>query len=68
MMSCRVLCQVHLGHYPEEHFCEEVPLKMIEVFQGELDVLSAVIKTRNKSLEVPYTYMDPALVENSVAI
>lgn len=67
-MSCRVLCQVRLGHYPEEHFCEEVPLKMIDVFQGELEVLSAVIKTRNKGLEVPYTYMDPALVENSVAI
>lgn len=41
---------------------------MIDVFQGELEVLSAVIKTRNKSVEVPYTYMDPALVENSVAI
>ncbi|XP_075888123.1 polyunsaturated fatty acid lipoxygenase ALOX15B-like [Nelusetta ayraudi] len=58
----------HLGHYPEEHYCEEVPLKLIEVFQGELEVLSTVIKTRNKSLEVPYTYLDPALVENSVAI
>lgn len=57
-----------LGHYPEEHFCEEVPLKLIGIFQGELEVLSAVIKTRNKSLEVPYTYLDPALVENSVAI
>lgn len=67
-MSRHVLRQVCLGHYPEEHFCEEVPLKMIDVFQGELEVLSAVIKTRNKSLEVPYTYMDPALVENGVAI
>lgn len=63
-----LLLQAHLGHYPEEHFCEEVPLKLIDVFQGELGVLSAVINTRNKSLKVPYTYLDPALVENSVAI
>ncbi|KAJ4944072.1 hypothetical protein JOQ06_012619, partial [Pogonophryne albipinna] len=60
--------QVCLGLYPEEHFCEEVPCKLISNFQGELEILSTVIKTRNKSLEVPYTYMDPALVENSVAI
>ncbi|KAI9525624.1 hypothetical protein NQZ68_006173 [Dissostichus eleginoides] len=59
---------VCLGVYPEEHFCEEVPCKLISNFQGELEILSTVIKTRNKGLEVPYTYMDPALVENSVAI
>ncbi|XP_047433293.1 polyunsaturated fatty acid lipoxygenase ALOX15B-like [Mugil cephalus] len=59
---------VSLGNYPEDHFCEEIPLKMIKEFQGELEVLSAAIKVRNKSLDVPYTYMDPALVENSVAI
>ncbi|XP_047433292.1 arachidonate 12-lipoxygenase, 12R-type-like [Mugil cephalus] len=59
---------VSLGRYPEDHFCEEVPVKMIKKFQGELKVLSAAIKARNKSLAVPYTYMDPDLVENSVAI
>ncbi|KAF3852552.1 hypothetical protein F7725_005907 [Dissostichus mawsoni] len=53
---------VCLGLYPEEHFCEEVPCKLISNFQGELEILSTVIKTRNKGLEVPYTYMDPALV------
>ena len=37
-------------------------------FQKELEVLSANIKARNKDLEVPYTYMDPEEVENSVAI
>ncbi|KAM9362638.1 arachidonate 12-lipoxygenase, 12R-type-like [Symphorus nematophorus] len=59
---------VRLGLYPEEHFFEEVPCKLIKEFQGELEILSTVIKTRNKSLDVPYTYMDPELVENSVAI
>ncbi|XP_070835927.1 hydroperoxide isomerase ALOXE3-like [Chaetodon trifascialis] len=59
---------IHLGSYPSEHFSEEVPCKVIKEFQGELEVLSTAIKVRNKSLEVPYTYMDPAEVENSVAI
>ncbi|XP_071766221.1 polyunsaturated fatty acid lipoxygenase ALOX15B-like isoform X2 [Centroberyx gerrardi] len=59
---------VALGQYPEEHFSEEIPRKLIKDFQGELEVLSASIKVRNKSLDVPYTYMDPTEVENSVAI
>uniref|UniRef100_A0A669ENB4 Arachidonate 12-lipoxygenase, 12R-type n=1 Tax=Oreochromis niloticus TaxID=8128 RepID=A0A669ENB4_ORENI len=59
---------VPLGHYPEDHFTEEIPRKMIKDFQTELETLSGAIKARNKHLKVPYTYMDPALVENSVAI
>nr|XP_046272769.1 arachidonate 12-lipoxygenase, 12R-type-like [Scatophagus argus]XP_046272778.1 arachidonate 12-lipoxygenase, 12R-type-like [Scatophagus argus]XP_046272785.1 arachidonate 12-lipoxygenase, 12R-type-like [Scatophagus argus]XP_046272795.1 arachidonate 12-lipoxygenase, 12R-type-like [Scatophagus argus] len=59
---------VPLGHYPEDHFSEEIPTKVIEDFQGQLHILSAAIKVRNKSLKVPYTYMDPTEVENSVAI
>ncbi|XP_059196979.1 polyunsaturated fatty acid lipoxygenase ALOX15B-like [Centropristis striata] len=59
---------VPLGHYPMRHFSEEVPRKLIKVFQAELEVLSAVIKARNKSLEIPYTYLTQAEVDNSVAI
>lgn len=60
--------QVPLGQYPEEHFIEEIPRKILKDFQMELEDLSLVIKARNKRLEVPYTYMDPAELENSVAI
>ncbi|XP_015247710.1 PREDICTED: arachidonate 15-lipoxygenase B-like [Cyprinodon variegatus] len=59
---------VPLGQYPEEHFSEETPRQMIKKFQKELKELSAAIKQRNKELKVPYTYMDPEEVENSVAI
>uniref|UniRef100_A0A3Q4H8Y3 Arachidonate 15-lipoxygenase B-like n=1 Tax=Neolamprologus brichardi TaxID=32507 RepID=A0A3Q4H8Y3_NEOBR len=59
---------VPLGQYPEDHFTEEIPHKIIKDFQTELEILSGVIKARNKNLNVPYTYMDPAVVENSVAI
>uniref|UniRef100_A0A8C9Y8F7 Lipoxygenase domain-containing protein n=1 Tax=Sander lucioperca TaxID=283035 RepID=A0A8C9Y8F7_SANLU len=59
---------VPLGQYPEGHFSEKIPCKLIKDFQGELEGLSADIKARNESLEVPYTYMDPRELENSVAI
>lgn len=57
-----------LGQYPEDHFSEEIPRQMIEKFQKELEMLSAAIKERNKDLKLPYTYMDPEEIENSVAI
>ncbi|KAF7658086.1 hypothetical protein LDENG_00017920 [Lucifuga dentata] len=59
---------VALGQYPDERFSEEIPLKLIEDFQRELKALSASIKDRNESLEIPYTYLDPELIENSVAL
>ncbi|XP_068606631.1 arachidonate 12-lipoxygenase, 12R-type-like [Brachionichthys hirsutus] len=68
LLSRRSSDFVPLGQYPEEHFSEEIPVKAIKDFQGELHVLSATIKVRNKNLDVPYTYLDPTEVENSVAI
>ncbi|XP_067440928.1 hydroperoxide isomerase ALOXE3-like [Thunnus thynnus] len=68
LLSKRSSDFVHLGHFPEEHFREEIPCRLIKDFQKELEVLSTDIKTRNKNLDVPYTYMDPKEVENSVAI
>ncbi|XP_059197441.1 polyunsaturated fatty acid lipoxygenase ALOX15B-like [Centropristis striata] len=59
---------VALGQYPDEHFTEDVPRKLIKAFQGELEVLSAVIQVRNRTLDLPYTFLDPVKVENSVAI
>ncbi|XP_057698628.1 arachidonate 12-lipoxygenase, 12R-type-like [Corythoichthys intestinalis] len=59
---------VPLGHYPEDHFSEEIPCKLQKDFKAELDMLSNAINDRNKDLEIPYTYLDPKNVENSVAI
>ncbi|XP_038570739.1 arachidonate 12-lipoxygenase, 12R-type-like [Micropterus salmoides] len=59
---------VPLGHYPENRFIEETPCLQIKDFQGELDKLRVNIQNRNKSLKVPYTYLDPSSVENSVAL
>ncbi|XP_031417819.1 hydroperoxide isomerase ALOXE3-like [Clupea harengus] len=57
-----------LGYFPEEWFEEEVPCKLIKKFQVDLKSLSDLIKKRNATLELPYTYLDPENVDNSVAI
>ncbi|XP_061765264.1 hydroperoxide isomerase ALOXE3-like [Nerophis ophidion] len=59
---------VALGHYPEDHFTEETPRQLQREFKAELEVLTTVIRKRNADLEIPYTYLDPKSVENSVAI
>ncbi|KAK7174099.1 hypothetical protein R3I93_001316 [Phoxinus phoxinus] len=57
-----------LGHFPENLYDEEVPCKLTEDFQKDLKKLSHFIEKRNKKLELPYTYLNPKNVDNSVAI
>ncbi|XP_071396432.1 hydroperoxide isomerase ALOXE3-like [Centroberyx affinis] len=59
---------VPLGTYPVERFDEPAPKKMIKDFQANLTYLSEVIAKRNSKLVVPYNYLDPAQMENSIAI
>uniref|UniRef100_A0A3P9IZ88 Lipoxygenase domain-containing protein n=1 Tax=Oryzias latipes TaxID=8090 RepID=A0A3P9IZ88_ORYLA len=58
----------NLTCFVEEHFTEDFPRYKVTVFQRELKKLSKEIYKRNRDLELPYTYLDPKLVENSVAI
>nr|XP_025720061.1 arachidonate 15-lipoxygenase B isoform X3 [Callorhinus ursinus] len=57
-----------LGTYPEEHFMEEAPQQSITAFQSRLAQISKDIRERNQTLSLPYTYLDPPLIENSVSI
>ncbi|CAL8375447.1 unnamed protein product [Arctogadus glacialis] len=59
---------VVLGSYPEERFCEPAAKRIIENFQEELSSIEERIITRNASLEVPYCYLQPSEIENSVSI
>ncbi|XP_077426909.1 polyunsaturated fatty acid lipoxygenase ALOX15B-like [Vanacampus margaritifer] len=59
---------VPLGHYNEDHYTEATPRQLQAAVAAELDMLSIVINNRNEGLEIPYTYLDPKNVENSVAI
>uniref|UniRef100_A0A673A8G1 Hydroperoxide isomerase ALOXE3-like n=1 Tax=Sphaeramia orbicularis TaxID=375764 RepID=A0A673A8G1_9TELE len=60
--------QVVLGQYPQERFDETEPKEIIKRFQAELSLLSEHITARNSKLDVPYIYLDPAQIENSIAI
>ncbi|XP_057571102.1 hydroperoxide isomerase ALOXE3 isoform X3 [Hippopotamus amphibius kiboko] len=57
-----------LGTYLDEHFTEEAPRQSITVFQNRLAQISRDIRERNRCLELPYAYLDPPLIENSVSI
>ncbi|XP_077428046.1 polyunsaturated fatty acid lipoxygenase ALOX15B-like [Vanacampus margaritifer] len=59
---------VPLGHYPEDHFTEKTPRQLQRDFKDKLDDVSKQISMRNEGLEIPYTYLDPKSIENSVAI
>lgn len=63
--SC--LSQVPLGSYPDRHFDEPAVLQMIQDFQERLSSLSVAITKRNSKLELPYNYLNPTEIENSVA-
>ncbi|KAJ7313194.1 hypothetical protein JRQ81_004470 [Phrynocephalus forsythii] len=57
-----------LGYFPDQHFSEAEPKRLCQVFQNRLAEISEEIQQRNKSLPLPYEYLSPPLVENSVAI
>ena len=57
-----------LGHFPDIHFVEEGPRRSIEAFRQNLNQISHNIRQRNKCLTLPYYYLDPVLIENSISI
>ncbi|KAG8011325.1 Hydroperoxide isomerase ALOXE3 [Nibea albiflora] len=68
VLSKKYADAVPMGTYPEERFDEPAVQQMIKEFQAELSNLSEAIQERNSQLEVPYTYLDPAHIENSISI
>uniref|UniRef100_A0A8I5ZN12 Arachidonate 12-lipoxygenase, 12R type n=1 Tax=Rattus norvegicus TaxID=10116 RepID=A0A8I5ZN12_RAT len=57
-----------LGHFPDIHFVEEAPRRSMEAFRQNLNQISHNIRQRNKCLNLPYYYLDPVLIENSISI
>ncbi|KAM5180871.1 hydroperoxide isomerase ALOXE3-like [Mantella aurantiaca] len=57
-----------LGQYPDERFTEKSPQQFIEKFQNKLSEISKGINERNQTMSLPYPYLDPSTIENSVSI
>ncbi|KAM7067816.1 polyunsaturated fatty acid lipoxygenase ALOX15 [Molossus nigricans] len=59
---------VALGHHEEEYFSGPEPKAVLKKFREELAVLDKEIEIRNAKLDMPYEYLRPSIVENSVTI
>ncbi|XP_075940620.1 hydroperoxide isomerase ALOXE3-like [Anarhichas minor] len=68
LLSEKFTDEVLMGSYPDERFQEPALKQMMKKFQAELSKLSEAISTRNLQLDIPYIYMQPSEIENSIAI
>ncbi|KAF4012295.1 hypothetical protein G4228_002827 [Cervus hanglu yarkandensis] len=60
--------QVALGQHKESYFSDPGPQAVLKQFQEELAALDKEIEVRNAGLDLPYEYLRPSMVENSVTI
>ena len=63
-----ILLQLFIGDYPYKRFTEANILSSIEKFQGRLQEITGEITVRNEKMDMPYTYMLPKCVPNSITI
>ncbi|XP_037348584.1 polyunsaturated fatty acid (12S)/(13S)-lipoxygenase, epidermal-type-like [Talpa occidentalis] len=59
---------VALGQHKEEYFSGPEPQAVLKQFQEELAAMDKEIEVRNAGLDLPYEYLRPSMVENSVTI
>lgn len=67
-LICAYLLQLFLGEYPDKYFTEQPVMKAIETFCKKLAEVTNIIKSRNENLKLPYCYLSPDRIPNSVAI
>ncbi|RXN21027.1 arachidonate 5-lipoxygenase-like protein [Labeo rohita] len=60
--------ELFLGMYPDKYFTEQPVMEAIKTFHQKLVEVTNTIKSRNKTLKVPYWYLSPDKIPNSVAI
>ena len=59
---------MYLGTYPPELFVENEAKAAVEKFRNRLEEIEKEIKERNEDLDVPYTYLLPSRIPNSITI
>uniref|UniRef100_A0A8D2LIB4 Arachidonate 5-lipoxygenase n=1 Tax=Varanus komodoensis TaxID=61221 RepID=A0A8D2LIB4_VARKO len=60
--------EVFLGMYPDEHFTERPVKEAMKRFRENLDEITSGIAERNRNKNLPYYYLSPDQIPNSVAI
>ncbi|KAF5911795.1 hypothetical protein HPG69_015773 [Diceros bicornis minor] len=59
---------VPLGHHKEKYFSGPKAKAVLNQFQTDLENLEREITARNEQLDLPYEYLKPSHIENSVTI
>ncbi|XP_006863394.1 PREDICTED: arachidonate 12-lipoxygenase, 12S-type [Chrysochloris asiatica] len=59
---------VRLGHHKEKYFSNPKAKAVLSHFQTELETLEKEITARNEQLDLPYEYLKPSHIENSITI
>ncbi|KAL3883127.1 hypothetical protein ACJMK2_029420 [Sinanodonta woodiana] len=59
---------VYLGDFPDAYFAEAAMQRIKDEFQQSLKRISEQIKTRNRKMDIPYYYLLPERVPNSVSV
>lgn len=54
--------------YPDEHFVEKPVKEAMAKFRKNLDEIVSIITERNKNKKLPYYYLSPDRIPNSVAV
>ncbi|KAJ6655455.1 hypothetical protein lerEdw1_005156 [Lerista edwardsae] len=60
--------QLFLGMYPDEHFIEKPVKEAMKKFRKNLDEIVSFIAERNRNKKLPYCYLSPNQIPNSVAV
>ncbi|KAK3579727.1 hypothetical protein CHS0354_008868 [Potamilus streckersoni] len=60
--------ETFLGDFPDAHFVEPEVREAQKWFKTDLNRISDEIKRRNMDLEIPYTYLLPENIPNSVSV
>ncbi|KAK7148875.1 hypothetical protein R3I93_013030 [Phoxinus phoxinus] len=60
--------ELFLGMYPDEHFIEKPVKEAMVKFRKKLGEVTKVVKSRNEGKKLPYYYMSPERIPNSVAV
>ncbi|XP_061920973.1 arachidonate 12-lipoxygenase, 12S-type [Entelurus aequoreus] len=59
---------IFLGDYTEQHFSEGRALELIDRFRKDLKEIEGRILSQNEGQELPYLFLLPSRVENSITI